>query len=160
PGQLLERRDVTRPTPPLQRDHIEPLALEPSHHLTAPLFGGARRSLRFGDKRLRTQHGMAITKERVAVGHALVRASGETKDCLTSPDVREREGQAVDRDPVADLDESLGFIRVAVGIGPPGEPPAVLAALGWPQRRVRKDVIRAHLLSTSESLEDRTPGKL
>ena len=103
---------------------------------------------------------MTVAEEGVAVGHALVRASGDAQNRLAPPDVGEREGQAVDRDPVAQLDEPLRFLRIPVGIRSPGEPPTVVTALGRPERGVRKDVLGTHFLSATESLEDGAAGKL
>ena len=108
---------VARPAPPLQRDHVEALALEPPHHLAAPLLRRPRGALRLGHERLRAQHGMPVAEERVAVGDALIRAAGDAQNRLAAPDVLQREGQAVDRDAVAARDEPLRLLGVAVRIG-------------------------------------------
>src|SRR5439155_26762940 len=68
--------------------------------------------------------------------------------------VLEREGEAVDLDPVAALDEPLRLLPVPLGVRPAREPPAVLAPLGRPQGGVREDVLRAQLLPPAERLED------
>ena len=46
------------------------------------------------------------------------------------------------------------------GVRPAREPPAAVALLGRPQRRVGEDVLVAHVLAATERLEDRATGKL
>ena len=73
---------------------------------------------------------MAIAEEGVGVGDPLVRPARNAEHRFAAPDVREREGQPVDDDPVAALDEGPGLVLVALGVGPSGQPPAVFAPLG------------------------------
>src|SRR5438105_1452402 len=105
--------------PPLQRHHVEALALEPSHHLAAPLLRRPRGALSVRDERLRTQNGMTVAKERVRVRDALVRAARDAEHGIAAPDVRQRKGQPVDGDAVAGNDETLSLLGVALGIGAP-----------------------------------------
>jgi hypothetical protein len=72
----------------------------------------------------------------------------------------ERERQAVDRDPVAALDESRGLLGVFFRIGSAGQPPAVLASFRRPERGVGEDFLLVHLLAAAEGLEDRPARKL
>ena len=157
---LEERRRRARPAEPLQGDHIEALAFEPSHHLTCPLLAGTGRALSLGNERLRPQDRLPGPEERVAVGDAVVRTAGDPKHGFPSPDLRERKPQAVDLDPVAALDELPRLVGVALRVGPAGQPPAVVAPLRGPERRVGEDVPFAHLLPAPERLEDRASGKL
>ena len=101
---------------------------------------------------------MPVAEEGVRVGDAFVRAARDSQHRLASPDVREREGQAVHHDPVAALDEALGLLGIAIGVGPPRQPPAVVAPLGRAQSRIRVHVVGAHLLAAPERLEHRAPG--
>ena len=157
---LEEARHGTRAAEPLQRDHVEPLALQASHDLAGPLFAGSRRALGFRSDGSRPKERMAIAKESVGVGDPLVRSARNAEHRLATPDVREREGQPVDDDPVAALDEGPGLVLVALGVGPSGQPPAVFAPLGRTKRGVGVDVVGAHLLPAPERLEDRPSGKL
>ena len=103
---------------------------------------------------------MPGAEERVAVGHPLVGAAPDPQHRLPAPDVREREREPVDLDPVAALDQPPSFLGILVGIGPPGQPPAFLPQLGRAQGREGEDVLGAHLLPAAERLEDRPPWKL
>src|SRR5881392_2707197 len=97
---------------------------------------------------------MPVAEERVTVRHALVCTTGDTENGFAAPHVREREGETVDRDPVARLDESLSYVSVPVGIGSPGQPPAVRTSLRRPERGIGEDVLGAYILPPSERLED------
>ena len=79
---------------------------------------------------------------------------------LAAPHVGEREREPVDLDPVAARDQPLDLLRVALRIRAPGQPPAVLAALGGPKGGIGEDVLVADLLAPAERLEDRPSGKL
>ena len=155
-----KRRHRARPSEPLQRDHVEALALEPAHDLARPLLAGARRRLRLRDERLRAEHRVPRAEEGVRVRYALVGAAADPQHRLAAPDVRQREGQPVDLDAVAALDQPLRLLGVPLCIGPAGQPPAVVAPLRGPERRVREDVLRAHPLPPPERLEDRSAGEL
>ena len=172
PCRSLEGRHAPRPSPPLQRHDVEhrqavlraalrDLVLgEQLHRPARPLLGRARGSLRLGHERLRPQHRVAVAEERVGVGDALVGLALDPQHRLAAPDVLEREEQPVDLEPVARVDERLRVGGVALRVGTAGQPPAVVAPLGRPQRRVREDVLGRDLLVAPERLEDRAPGKL
>ena len=155
-----EARELPRPAPPLQRGDVEALALEAPHHLPCPRLGRARRPLGLGDERLRAQDRVPRAEEGVRVGDAVVGAGSEAQDRLPAPDVREREDEAVDLDPVEAGDEPLGLLRVPLGMGPADEPPAVVPPLRQTQRRVREHVLRRHLLPAPERLEHGSAGEL
>ena len=157
---LEKRGHLLRPSEPLQRDDVEPLALEPAHDGPRPVLACVRRPLRFGDDRLRAQHRIPRTEERVGVCHAVVRTARDPQNGLAAPDVREREMQTVDGDVIAARDERFGFRGVALRIGTTRQPPAVLAPLSRAQRRVGEDVLGAHVLAATERLEDGPPRKL
>ena len=145
---------------PLQRDHVEALALEPPHDFAAPFLGRPRGAVGFGHDWLRSQHRMPVAEERVAVRHALVRAAGDPQNSLAAPDVLERERQAVDGDAVAARDELLRLLGVTLRIGPAGEPPAVVAPFGGTERRVGEHVLLADILTATEGLEHCAARKL
>ena len=157
---LEEARVVAQPAPPLQRDDVEAPALEAAYDLARPLLGRARRALGLGNERPRPEHGVPVAEEGVGVGHAVVRAAGDPEHGLAAPDVRERECETVDLDPVEARDDLLRLLGVPFRVRTADEPPAVLSALGGPQRRVREDVVRAHGLAAAERLEDGAPGEL
>jgi len=58
------------------------------------------------------------------------------------------------------LRESLRFLGITVGIRSPGEPPTIVTARSRPKRGIRKDVLSAHFLPATKSLEDGTAGEL
>jgi hypothetical protein len=157
---LEEGRRRARAAEPLERDHVEALALEAAHHLASPLLAGPCGALGLGDERLRTEERLPRTEEGVAVRDAVIGAPGDPEDGLSSPDLRQVEPQPVDLDPVTALHQPLRLIRVAYRVGPPGQPPAVLTALGRTERRVGEDVLVAHLLPAAQRLEHRAAGKL
>src|SRR5258705_13944179 len=103
---------------------------------------------------------MPVAEERIAVGHALVRAAGDAQHCLAAPDMFERERQAVDRDPVTPGDEPLRLFGVALRVRPSRQPPAVVTTFRRTERRVREDVLVADLLAPAERLEDSAPRRL
>src|SRR5437867_4477501 len=98
PVPFLERRDLARPSPPFERDHVEALALESPQDFPRPLLGRTRCPFGLGHDRLRSQYWMTVAKERIAVGNALVRAARDAQDGFSAPDVRQGERQPVDRD--------------------------------------------------------------
>ena len=157
---LQERGDNPWPPEPFERDYAEALAVEPPHHLARPRLAGARGPLRVGHEPLRPQEGVPVAEERVRIGHPFVRAAGDPQHRLPAPNVCEREGQAVDLDHGTALDQTLRVLRVPLGIGAACEPPAVLSPLGRPQSGVGEHVLRAHVLPSTERLEDRPAGKL
>ena len=157
---LLEAGNIMWTAPPLQRDHVEPLAVEPAHYLTRPFLSGARSTLRLRDERLRAKQRMARAKKRIRVGHAFVCTARYPKHGLAAPDVLQRERHPVELDPVTPLDESLRLFGILFGIRPARQPPAVVAALGGTQSGVREDVLGAHLLAAAERLENCASRKL
>src|SRR5439155_24673798 len=114
PVALAKARHRPRPAEPLERDHVEALALQAPHHLVAPLLANARRPLGFRDERSRPQDWMAVAEERVRVRHALVRSSCDPEHRFPAPNVLEREREPVDLDPVAALDQPDGLLGVAL----------------------------------------------
>ena len=157
---LEEARHPPRPAEPLERDHVEALAFEAPHHLARPRLAGARGALSLRHERLRTQQRVPGPEERIRVGDPLVGAAGDPQHRFAPPDVRQRKGQPVELDPVAAGDELLGQLGVTLRVGPADEPPAVIAPLRRPQRRVGEDVLRAHVLSAPKRLEDCASWKL
>ena len=105
--------------------------------------------------------GCQVAEEGVGVGDPLVarrrrcRSTASPRQTCASENVSPSTSIPSQR-----LDEPPGLVRVALGVGPAGQPPAVVAPLGRPQRRVGEDVLGAHLLPAPERLEDRAPGKL
>ena len=157
---LLERRHLARPSPPLERDHVEPLALEPAHDLARPPLGGARRPFGFLHERLRPQQWMSRAEERVRVRDPLVRAAGDAQHGFATPHMRERERQAVDLDAVTRGDEASRVVAVRNRIRAARQPPAVVTPFRRAKRGVREHVLRAHVLVPSERLEHGSPRKL
>src|SRR5262249_59770205 len=100
-----EARQPSKPAEPLERDHVEGLPLEALHHLPAPPLTGKGGPLGLGDDGARPQDGVAVAEERVAVGHAIVRATRDPEHRLAAPDVLEREGEPLELDHVTAFDE-------------------------------------------------------
>ena len=97
-------------------NHLSVITLKRSpssrpHHLARPRLARRRRALGLGHERLRPQQRMPRAEEGVGVGDPLVGAAGDPQHGLAAPDVGQREGQAVDLDPVAALDQLLGQLR-------------------------------------------------
>ena len=157
---LEERRHSSRPSPPFQRDHVEPLAVETSHRLARPRLCSTRCAFRLRNERQRPQDGMPVAEERIRVGHPLVRPARDPQHGLAAPDVVEPELEPVDRDQVATCYKAFGFGGVGDRVRPAGQPPAVVPALGRAQRRVREDVLLGDLLAAPGRLEDRAAGEL
>ncbi len=111
-------------------------------------------------QRLRAQDGIAVAEEGVRVGDALVGRVRDAQDPLAAADVLEREGEAVDLEVGAGVDERCGVLLVLAVARPAGQPQPVLAPLRRSKGRERERVPRVHLLAVPESLEDRAPWEL
>src|SRR6476620_5851867 len=136
------------------------MLLEDVHRLAHPLGCGGRRALRLGNERLRAEDGVAVAKEDVRVGHALIGLPGDAPDRLTAAQVLEREHEGVDLDPVTGGDQRGRVLLVLAVARAASHPEAVLAPLGGTERSEGTDVTGAYVLAVTERLEDRPAREL
>ena len=135
------------------------MLVEDLHRSPRPRRGGGGGLLRLRRQRLRAQNGVAVAEEGVRVGDALVGRVRDAQDPLPAADVLEGEGEAVDLEMGAGVDEGCGVLLVLAVTRPAGQPQPVLAPLRGSKGREGERIPRVHLLAVAEGLEDRArPG--